>query len=252
MQVNLTNKVVLVTGASRGIGKAIAEVLGEAGASVAVHCNSNLEPAQKLATAIGHNSKAFQADLGDAKAAEELLNAVLSHYGHLDILINNAGIAISSDMKMNGEQWLQDWSKTMAVNLTAPALLCRLAIPHFIERKEGIIINISSRAAFRGDTADYLAYAASKGGLVALTKSIARAYGKQGITAFGVAPGFTKTEMAQDFIDAYGEDYAIKDIALTELTEPVDVAHTVCFLASGLAKHATGATIDINAGSYVR
>lgn len=252
MQVDLTHKVVLVTGASRGIGKAIAEVLGEAGASVAVHCNSKIELARELAENIGHNSKAFQADLGDAKATEELLNAVLSHYGHLDILINNAGIAISSDVKMNGEQWLRDWDKTMAVNLTAPALLCRLAIPHFIERKDGIIINISSRAAFRGDTADYLAYAASKGGLVALTKSIARAYGKQGITAFGVAPGFTRTEMAQDFIDAYGEDYAMKDIALTELTEPVDVARTVCFLASGLAKHATGATIDINAGSYVR
>lgn len=252
MQVDLTRKVVLVTGASRGIGKAIAEVLGEAGASVAVHCNSNLGPAEQLAGRIGHGSKAFQADLGDTKACEELLNAVLSHYGHLDILINNAGIAISSDVEINGEQWLQDWDRTMAVNLTAPALLCRLAIPHFIGRKEGIIINISSRAAFRGDTADYLAYAASKGGLVALTKSIARAYGKQGITAFGVAPGFTRTEMAQDFIDAYGEDYATKDIALSELTEPIDIANTVCFLASGLAKHATGATIDINAGSYVR
>ncbi|MBL6447004.1 SDR family oxidoreductase [Fulvivirga sp. 29W222] len=252
MQIDLTHKVVLVTGASRGIGKSIAEVLGEAGASVAVHCNNNLESAQKIAGSIGNASKAFQADLGGAKATAELLNKVLSHYGHLDVLINNAGIAISSNLEIDDEQWLQQWNKTIAVNLTAPAILCRLAIPHFIERKEGIIINISSRAAFRGDTADYLAYAASKGGLVALTKSIARAYGKQGITAFGVAPGFTRTEMAQDFIDAYGEDYATKDIVLSELTEPVDIAHTVCFLASGLSKHATGATIDINAGSYVR
>ncbi|MEM6526357.1 MAG: SDR family oxidoreductase, partial [Bacteroidota bacterium] len=116
----------------------------------------------------------------------------------------------------------------------------------------GIIINISSRAARRGDTSDYLAYAASKGGLEAITKSIARAYGKKGITAFGVAPGFTRTDMAQDFIKAYGEDYVLNDLSLPELTEPKDIAQTVVFLASGLARHATGTTIDINAGSYVR
>ena len=118
-------------------------------------------------------------------------------------------------------------------------------------RGGGRIVNISSRAAFRGDQPDYLAYAASKAGLVALTRSLARAYGKDGIVAFNVAPGFTRTEMAQDFIDQYGEDYAVSDIALTRLTEPKDIAPTLVFLASGLADHATGATIDINAASYV-
>ena len=133
----------------------------------------------------------------------------------------------------------------------AAALLCARAIPQFETRGGGRIINISSRAAFRGDQPDYIAYAASKGGMVALTRSIARGFGKQGVVAFNVAPGFTRTAMAQDFIDQYGEDYAVSDIALTRLTEPKDIAPTVVFLASGLADHATGATIDINAGSYV-
>lgn len=252
MQIDLSGKVVLATGASRGIGKAIAEVIGKSGATIAVHCNSNLESAKKLASQIGNQSTAFQADLSHIESVERLFKDVISHFGHLDVLINNAGIAISSDINTGNEEWLDSWEKTMAVNLTAPALLGKLAIPHFIKQNSGIIINISSRAAFRGDTAEYLAYAASKGGLVALTKSLARAYGKQGITAFGVAPGFTHTEMAQDFIDAYGEDYATNDLALSELTKPEDVAQVVCFLASGLAKHATGTTVDVNAGSYVR
>ncbi|ELR71328.1 3-oxoacyl-[acyl-carrier protein] reductase [Fulvivirga imtechensis AK7] len=252
MQIDMSNKVALVTGASRGIGKAISEVLGDSGATIAIHCNSNIMAAEELASKIGHNSKAFQADLSDMKAVSRLFHEVFSHFGQLDVLVNNAGIAISSDIDMANEQWVGDWEKTMAVNLTAPALLCKLTLPHFILQKDGIIINISSRAAHRGDTADYMAYASSKGGLEALTKTIARAYGKQGITAFGVAPGFTRTEMARDFIDTYGEDYATKDIALAEMTEPTDVAQVVCFLASGLAKHATGTTVDVNAASYVR
>ncbi len=116
----------------------------------------------------------------------------------------------------------------------------------------GRIVNITSRAAHRGDTADYQAYAASKAALSALTKSIARAYGREGVRAFNVAPGFTRTAMAQDFIDQYGEAYATTDIALSALTEPDDVAPAVVFLASGLADHATGQTLDVNAGSYVR
>lgn len=252
MKIDLSGKVALVTGASRGIGKAIAEELAQAGATVGVHYNHHAVPAREVADNIGNNSKAFQADLGDPHAPLGLIEAVVKEYGHLDILINNAGLAIGSPIDRGNEEWLADWNKTMAVNLTSPALLCKLCIPLLSDQGGGIIINISSRAAFRGDTEDYLAYAASKGGVVALTKSIARAFGKQGITAFGVAPGFTRTEMAQDFIDAYGEDYATSDLALPELTEPEDIAHTVCFLASGLARHATGTTIDINAGSYVR
>jgi NAD(P)-dependent dehydrogenase (short-subunit alcohol dehydrogenase family) len=110
---------------------------------------------------------------------------------------------------------------------------------------------MASRAAFRGDTIDYLAYAASKGGMVSLTRSIARGFGKQNIKAFLIAPGFVRTEMAQEFIDFYGEEKTIADLALPKLTEPDDIAPLVVFLASGMADHATGGTFDINAGSYV-
>jgi NAD(P)-dependent dehydrogenase (short-subunit alcohol dehydrogenase family) len=139
----------------------------------------------------------------------------------------------------------------MDINLNAIGLLCKKSIQHFQQNSGGIIINISSRAAFRGDSKDFMAYSASKAGLIGLTRSIARAYGKDGIKAFLVAPGFVRTEMAQSFIDEYGEDYATKDLALEQMTEPKDVAQFVAFLASGLADHATGGTFDINAGSYV-
>ena len=120
-----------------------------------------------------------------------------------------------------------------------------------LEHGGGRIINVASRAAFRGDTPEYVAYAASKGGVVALTRSLARGLGKQGVVAFTLAPGFTRTDMAQPFIDTYGADYATSDLALDRMTEPADIAPTIVFLASGQMDHATGATIDLNAGSYV-
>jgi NAD(P)-dependent dehydrogenase (short-subunit alcohol dehydrogenase family) len=139
----------------------------------------------------------------------------------------------------------------MHVNLRAPELLCRHAIPHFQAQGGGRIINVASRAAFRGDEPDYMTYAASKGGLVALTRSIARTLGGDGIKAFTLAPGFVRTDMAQAFIDEYGEAHATSDLALSDLTEPDDVAPMAVLLASGRADHATGCTVDINAGSYV-
>lgn len=184
-------------------------------------------------------------------AVRKLFADVVDAFGAVDVLVNNAGVALSIEAADTSERWESVWDTTMNVNLKAAALLSRLAVRHFIERGGGRIVTITSRAAFRGDTPDYMAYAASKGGLVSLTRSIARGFGKQGVRAFLVAPGFTRTDMAQDFIDAYGEDYALGDIALERLTEPSDVASIVVFLASGLADHATGCTIDVNAGSYV-
>jgi len=252
MEIDLKGKVVLVTGASRGIGRAIAKKLSDCNATVAAHYNKNVEKAEELLRVLNNSSSLFKANLNDSGETSQLVNSVIDKYGKIDVVINNAGVAISSDMNMASIQWLEDWNKTMNVNLQATALICKECLPQFEKQGNGIIINISSRAAFRGDTPDYLAYAASKGGVVALTKSIARGYGKKGIVAFSVAPGFTKTEMAQDFIDAYGEEFATSDLALSELTKPEDIAPTVVFLASGMANHATGTTIDMNAGSYVR
>lgn len=251
MNISLGGKNVLITGASRGIGKTAAKIFAESGARVAVHYNEHAQEAEKVASEIGNGSQAFGADLGSGEGPVQLWNAVEKAFGHIDVLVNNAAVALSSPVEKEDKAWLHDWGHTMMVNLNATAMLCKKAIVHFRDQQGGRILNISSRAAFRGDTADYMAYAASKGGVVALTRSIARAFGKERIVAFTIAPGFTRTDMAQDFIDQYGEDFALNDIALPELTVPEDIAPTLVFLASGLADHATGATIDINAGSYV-
>ncbi|SFE96694.1 SDR family NAD(P)-dependent oxidoreductase [Thermoflexibacter ruber] len=251
MHINLTGQHILVTGASRGIGKAIALKLIETGAKVAIHYSQHQQSAQEIVKAYPEHAVAFQADLANPQEVVGLFEAVIKAFGKLDVLVNNAGIAISSAMTKDDQLWLKDWELTMAVNLSATGLLCKKSITHFLTHQSGRIINITSRAAFRGDTAEYIAYAASKGGMVALTRSIARAYGKQGIKAFNIAPGFTRTDMARSFIDQYGELYAMNDIALDRLTEPEDIAPLVVFLASGWADHATGATIDINAASYV-
>ena len=251
MHIDLSNASVLVTGASRGIGAAVARAMGQAGAKVALHYRDQRERATALAAQIGPSAEVFQADLSSVEECAALWKAVVARFGRVNTLVNNAGIAISSPLEAAMGGWVDEWDTTMAVNLRAPAVLSRLAIGHFQEKGGGRIINISSRAAFRGDQPAYLAYAASKGGLVALTRSIARGFGKAGILAFNVAPGFTRTDMAKDFLDQYGEDYATNDIALQRLTEPDDVAPFVVFLASGLGDHSTGCTIDINAASYV-
>lgn len=251
MTVDLNRKQILVTGASRGIGKAIAMHLSASGARVAIHYNTNQQEAELLADQLGNDCEAFQADLTNEGDVSKLFESVISSFGHLDVLVNNAGTSIYAPLGNSDAEWLSGWHKTLAVNLTAASILCRSAINHFIGRGGGRIINISSRAAFRGDSPDYLAYAASKGGLVALTRTIARGFGKKGIKAFDIAPGFTKTDMANQFIERYGEAYAMNDIALNQLTTPDDIAPIIVLLASGLADHATGTTIDINAGSYV-
>ncbi len=251
MQVNLSNTTALVTGASRGIGAAIARAMADAGARVAVHYRAERDRAVALADRIGRGAQVFQADLGVADECARLWEDVLARFGRIHALINNAGIARLAPLAAPSAEWLAGWDETMAVNLRAPGILSRLALAHFLDSGGGRIINISSRAAFRGDQPQYLAYAASKAGLVALTRSIARGFGKSGVCAFNVAPGFTATDMAQDFIAQYGEAHATGDIALTRLTTPEDIAPLVVFLASGLADHATGCTIDVNAGSYV-
>jgi 3-oxoacyl-[acyl-carrier protein] reductase len=248
LKIDLSGKNALVTGASQGIGRAIAGKLAEAGARVAGHHFSHAIDGKEFP---GGRVQPFRADLASPEQAKRLFGEVVASFGRIDILVNNAGLAIDSPLDLDDERWLADWQYIMNVNLTACGVLCREAVRHFQDRGGGRIINIASRAAFRGDIAAYLAYAASKGGVVSLTRSLARAYGKDNIQAFVIAPGFTRTKMAQQFIDIHGEDLVLKDIALSRLTEAEDIAPTVAFLASGLADHATGCTIDINAASYV-
>lgn len=252
MNITLHNQRILVTGASRGIGRAIAKQLSESGAEVIIHYNANKAEAEKLQSELQHTSHIAACDLSNAEEVIGFIPSLVSKYGPISGLINNAGISPSAADNLPTNEWLKNWENTFAVNTTAVGILCKEFVEHAITQQNGRIVNISSRAAFRGDTTDYIAYAASKGAIVSLTRSIARHYGKQGIKAFLIAPGFTRTDMANAILEEYGEGFALNDIALNELTTPEDIAPMVTLLCSGLADHATGTSIDINAGSYVR
>jgi 3-oxoacyl-[acyl-carrier protein] reductase len=252
MYINLSGLTILVTGASRGIGKALATKLAEAGATIAVHYNKSVREAENLCHILGNESRAFQADLSKPGEAAKLFDRVILEMGTVEVLINNAGIAIPSSVQSSEDAWLKAWDETIQVNLSSSAMLCKKAVEHFLSRKSsGRIINISSRAAFKGERADFMAYAASKAGLVALTKSIALAFGKDGVKAFVIAPGFVRTDMVKEFMEKYGEEHTKGDLSLERMTEPKDLAPLVTFIASGMADHSTGATFDINAGSYM-
>lgn len=251
MNISLKNQRILVTGASRGIGRAIAKQLSESGAEVIIHYNRNVSEAESLQSELGNPTFLESCDLSNQDQVIGFIPRLVEKYGVISGLVNNAGIAISASDELPTVQWAKIWQETIQVNTTALAILCKEFVDHAKMNKNGRIINISSRAAFRGDTTDYIAYAASKGAIVSLTRSIARYYGKTGIKAFLIAPGFTRTDMANEILADYGEDFALNDIALNELTTPKDIAPLVTLLCSGLADHATGSTIDINAASYV-
>lgn len=249
----LKNQFILVTGASDGIGREIARCLMQNDARVAIHYNRNKKGAMDLLEEFGSNgSQVFQADLGDMGNCLQLWEQVLEVFGHLDSVVLNAGVYLEHAPGESDEQWLDTWNRTLAINLDASGLLTKKAIEHFKASGGGRLIYIASRAVFRGETEEYLGYAASKGGLVSLARSVARSFGKYNIKSFIIAPGFVRTAMANQFIETYGEQRVCDELALTKLTEPKDVSPLVALMCSGLMDHATGATVDINAGSHIR
>jgi NAD(P)-dependent dehydrogenase (short-subunit alcohol dehydrogenase family) len=252
VKIDLSGKVILVTGGPGGIGDVIVRQLAAAGAKVAIHYNKSAAKAEKLVHEVGNGAKSFCADLSKPKNGVRLFGEVLEAFGRVDVLVNNAGVYLKSPNDENIDAWLASWNTTIAVNLTSAGVLCREAVNYFKKSGGGRIVHIASRAAFRGDYADYFAYAASKGGMVALSKTIARAYGKDNIKSFVVAPGFVRTPIIDEYIKEHGDEKIMKELSLKELTKPEDVAPTVVFLASGLMDHATGCSVDINAASYVR
>ncbi len=232
---------VLVTGSTRGIGKAITETLSARGVGF-----------------IGHGRHDGQgvlgADLSEPNAAERLWDSALDRLeGRIDVLVNNAGVFEPIAVDASDEDWRQAWGKTLQINLQASADLCRRAVLHWRERGHGgRIVNVASRAAYRGDSPLHWHYAASKAGMVAMTKSIARGYASEGILAFAVCPGFTMTGMAEDYLASRGGDKLLADIPLGKVADPEEVANCVVYLALEAPDSMTGAVLDINGASYVR
>lgn len=231
---------ILLTGASRGIGAATAERLGEAGVRLA--CQST-----------GGDGDFLAADFDSPGAARSLWDAALERLdGRIDILVNNAGIFEASPIDGDDDEWLTAFERTIRINLTASAELSRLAVLHFRENGGGRIVNVASRAAYRGDSPDHWHYAASKGGLVALTKTIARGYASEDILAFAICPGFTMTGMAEDYLESRGGEKLLADIPLGRVATPEEVAETIAFCALDAPPSMTGAVLDINGASFVR
>ena len=250
--IDLKNKTILLTGASDGIGRGVADYLMRMGAKLAVHYNSNKAAAEALVAKYQNGSKTFQADLSEEAAVFQLFEAVEAHFDKIDVVILNAGVFLAHSTHLDTNEWLRVWKQTMAINLDAVGLLTKLGLDHFLKMGEGRFIYMGSRATFRGETEEYLAYAASKGGLTSLARSVARSFGKQNIKSFIVSPGFTRTQMAERFIETYGEERVLNEIALNKLTKPEDLAPLIALMCSGGMDHATGATIDVNAGSHIR
>ena len=230
--IELTGRTVLVTGGSRGIGAVTADVLRRAGATVLVHARTG--------------ELAFE--LAEPGAGRRLWDAAVTRAGRIDVLVANAGIALTADVDDPG--WDDAWRDTLQVNLVAVADLCRGAIGHFRRHGGGTIITLASRSGERGDSVDSMHYAASKASVIALTKSIARGYARDGIRAYTIAPGWVATEMADSLMT---DPAAIaRELPMGAIAPPEDVANTIAFLAADLAPHLTGATLDLNGASYVR
>lgn len=248
----LSGKNILVTGASQGIGRAIARELMAQGGRVAAHYNSNEVAARELISEFPQTgSFTLKADLENPEAVSKLFHACIEEMGKLNTIVLNAGVFLPHKITMPVDSWFTTWKKTLSINLDSAGLLTQLGINHFLREGGGRFIYLGSRAAFRGETADYIAYAASKGGLTSLSRTVARSYGKAGITSFVLAPGFTRTAMAESFIETHGESVLLDEIALSELTRPEHIAPLTAFICAGKMDHATGTVIDLNAGSYM-
>ena len=231
---------ILLTGASRGIGAATFDLLTSSGHKVAGHSTK------------GGNGL-VAGDLADPASINSVWDQALDALeGRVDVLVNNAGIYEAFADDASDDEWRAAWDRTLQVNLRAAADLCRQAIGHFRHQGGGRIVNVASRAAFRGDSPNHWHYAASKSALIGMTRTIARAYAAENIFAFAVAPGFTASEMTEDYLAGRGGAAIVADIPLGRVTSTGEVAEAIRWLSIDAPAASTGSVIDLNGASYVR
>ncbi len=231
---------ILITGASRGIGAAAYALLKSRGHNVVGHSTRG-------------NEDLVAGDLEDPAAPPRIWEAAIERLGgRVDVLVNNAGIYETADETAPEDEWHRAWARTMTINLQSAADLCRLAIRHFRDSGGGRIVNIASRAAYRGDSPQHWHYAASKAGMIGMTKSIARGYASENILCFAVTPGFTVSEMTEDYLQGRGGAQILADIPLGRVATTGEVAEVIRWAATEAPASATGSVIDVNGASYVR
>jgi NAD(P)-dependent dehydrogenase (short-subunit alcohol dehydrogenase family) len=247
------NKVVLVTGASRGIGRATARAFAQQGANLAVHYHENKEAAGKTIESLPRGPhRLFCCDISDPGAAQSLIEEVVGKFGRLDVLVNNAGVFRSHAIQeISYQQWLEAWQQTLATNLRGPANLMFWAARQMAGQGGGRIVNVSSRGAFRGEP-DAPAYGASKAGLNALSQSLAQALAPKNIFVTVVAPGFVETDMVAESLASPQGESIRKQSPMGRVARPEEVARVILFLASEGGDYLTGAIVDVNGASYLR
>ncbi|MEM1323315.1 MAG: SDR family oxidoreductase [Bacteroidota bacterium] len=250
---NFANKCVLITGGSRGIGRACAMAFAQRGARVAVNYKSNAAAAQATLDSLpGGPHISVQADVEDAEAVRIMINEVVSELGQLDIVVNNAGIYTPHPIDIvNYEDWQRSWQETLSVNLIGPANVCYCAAQYMKIMGGGRLINVSSRGAFRGEPGQP-AYGASKAGLNAMSQSLAQALARYNIIVGIVAPGFVETDMAKDILASPAGEEIRQQSPFGRVAKPEEVAQAVLFLAADGSEFMSGTIIDVNGASYLR
>ncbi|HCP62449.1 MAG TPA: 3-oxoacyl-ACP reductase [Actinobacteria bacterium] len=246
-------RAVLVTGASRGIGRACAEAFASNGDRVAVHHrDSGVLAATVVASLPGEGHTSVQAELGDAEAVSRMVGRAAEALGGLDVLVNNAALYVPHPVAEVGyDEWQAAWRRTIDVNLIGTSNVTYLVARRMIAAGHGgRIVNVSSRGAFRGEP-DHPAYGASKAGLNAFGQSMAQALAPFGIAVATVAPGYVETDMAKEYLDAHGDAIRAQS-PFGRVARPEEVAAAVLYLASPAAEFATGAVLDLNGASYLR
>ena len=246
----LRGRVALVSGASRGIGRAVAERLAELGVHVVVNYRSNKEAAAEVvakAEARGGKALAIQADVSELWQAKRLVADTIQRFLRLDLLICNAGIWEGAPVDQMPEAL---WDRTMQVNLRGTWTLCQAAVPVMKQQRFGRIVIVSSTAGQRGE-ANYSNYAASKGAQIAFTKSLAAELGPSGINVNAVAPGWVETDMSAAALDGEGREAIARSIPVGAIATVDDIARPIVFLCSDWARHITGEILNINGGSVL-